>query len=320
MCERVDSLSAQASVAASLLISFLKDAGYRFITPTPATHLRVNGRAESQRAETLADAFGWNRPFAGGLIPNPLLQSLKEEGLVVEAAAGLKSIFRVSTLDDDLLLHSSFPTIAQDAVFFGPDTYRFARAIKCHLKDRPVLGRALDLGCGSGAGGVALARSSMCKELMFSDINEAALRVAALNAGFASLGRVATVRSNLFANIEGMFDLIVSNPPYLNDPLERAYRHGGGELGSGLSIRIAKEATDRLTPGGSLVMYTGSPIVRGVDRLRHAIEENFAGRDLRWAYEEIDPDVFGEELETAAYKHVDRIAAVVLTATRREGL
>jgi hypothetical protein len=67
-------------------------------------------------------------------------------------------------------------------------------------------------------------------------------------------------------------------------------------------------------------MYTGSPIVRGVDRLRRAIEENFAGRDLRWAYEEIDPDVFGEELETAAYKHVDRIAAVVLTATRREGL
>jgi hypothetical protein len=87
-------------------------------------------------------------------------------------------------------------------------------------------------------------------------------------------------------------------------------------LGSGLSLRIAQTAKDRLSPGGTLLLYTGSPIVSGVDRLLEAIEEDFAGGDLRWSYEEIDPDVFGEELETAAYGHVDRIAAVVLTARK----
>ena len=50
--------------APSLLISFLKEAGYKFVTPTPATHRRVNVRPENKRAENLSDVFGWNRPFA----------------------------------------------------------------------------------------------------------------------------------------------------------------------------------------------------------------------------------------------------------------
>ena len=37
----------------------------------------------------------------------------------------------------------------------------------------------------------------------------------------------------------------------------------------------------------------------------------------RFVYEEIDPDVFGEELDKSAYAHVDRIAAVGLTATKQ---
>jgi methylase of polypeptide subunit release factors len=127
---------------------------------------------------------------------------------------------------------------------------------------------------------------------------------------------VTTTRSDLFENVEGKFDLIVANPPYLNDPLERTYRHGGGELGSQLSIRIAQGAKDKLSPGGSLLLYTGSPIVGGVDRLCHAIETCFADSDLPWSYEEVDPDVFGEELESAAYNYVDRIAAVVMTARK----
>jgi hypothetical protein len=35
-----------------------------------------------------------------------------------------------------------------------------------------------------------------------------------------------------------------------------------------------------------------------------------------WRYGEVDPDVFGEELDTPAYAHADRISAVVLSATK----
>jgi len=39
---------------------------------------------------------------------------------------------------------------------------------------------------------------------------------------------------------------------------------------------------------------------------------------LSWTYEELDPDVFGEELERGVYTGADRIAAVTLTVTKRE--
>ena len=42
--------------------------GYRFITPTPLTHQRVNQRDEGQSADSLRDVFGWSRPFRAGLV------------------------------------------------------------------------------------------------------------------------------------------------------------------------------------------------------------------------------------------------------------
>lgn len=301
----------------SALLSFLKEKKYEFVTPTPATHHRNNHRPENERARSLADAFGWSRPFSDSLLPRPLFELLKDSAIVAEDKAGWKSSVRASTLHGDLFLHSAFPTVSADAVFFGPDTYRFARAIKQNLLSEPRrLQRALDLGCGSGAGGVVVARNASCRELILTDINDTALKMARLNAAAAGLADVTTVHSDLFANVEGEFDMIIANPPYLNDSLERAYRHGGGELGSGLSIRIAQSAKDRLSPGGTLLLYTGSPVVGGVDRLLQTIERDYADCGLLWSYEEIDPDVFGEELETPAYSSVDRIAAVVLTARK----
>jgi methylase of polypeptide subunit release factors len=304
----------------SALISFLQGENYRFTTPTPATHSRNNRRPGKERARNLTDAFGWSRPFARSLLPGPLFDLLRDTGVIFESAKGWKSSVRASTLEGDLFLHSAFPTVAADAIFFGPDTYRFARAIKHQLLTEPRrLRRALDLGCGSGAGGVVVARHASCDELVLTDINAAALQMARINVDAARLQNVTITYSDLFARIDGDFDLIVANPPYLNDPLQRTYRHGGGELGSELSIRIAQAAKGRLSPGGTLLLYTGSPIVDGVDRLREALERDLADGDLRWSWEEIDPDVFGEELDTPAYGNVDRIAAVVLTVRKPGG-
>ena len=54
---------------------------------------------------------------------------------------------RFSTLNDLLLAHSPYPTTDADAVFFGPDTYLFCKLISDAIKT------AVDIGCGSGAGG-----------------------------------------------------------------------------------------------------------------------------------------------------------------------
>jgi methylase of polypeptide subunit release factors len=303
--------------ALSALVAHLRAAEYRFVTPTPATHRRVNNRFGNERARLLTDIFGWSRPFARSLLPGFLFESLRNGGIIREDDDCWKSSVRASTLHGELFLHSEFPTLSSDAVFFGPDTYRFARTIKDKLgSEPPQLRRALDIGCGSGAGAVVVAKNAVCDELIMTDINATACDFARINADAAGVSAT-IVQGDLFANIAGELDLIVANPPFLNDPLQRAYRHGGGTLGSALSVRIAEVAKDRLTPGGMLILYTGSPIVDGTDYFLQAIERSFGGCDLLWSYEEVDPDVFGEELETEAYGSVDRIAAVVLTAGKR---
>jgi SAM-dependent methyltransferase len=288
--------------ALSALVGHLRAAGYRFVTPTPATHHRVNNRPGNERALLLTDIFGWSRSFARSVLPGSLFEILRDGKIIREESAGWKSSVRASTLHGELFLHSAFPTLSADAVFLGPEP--------------PRLRRALDIGCGSGAGAVIVAKNAVCDEVIMTDINATACHLARLNADAAGVS--ATIaHGDLFANITGEVDLIVANPPFLNDPLQRAYRHGGGELGSSLSIRIAEAAKDRLTPGGSLILYTGSPVVNGTDYFLRTIERSFGGCDLIWSYEEVDPDVFGEELETEAYSSVDRIAAVVLTARKR---
>lgn len=304
----------KSATGLSTLISFLQSKDYHFVTPTPATHARNNQRLGNERATNLADAFGWSRPFAPSLLPREVFELLRDGAVIEQSREGWKSTVRASTLDGRLFLHSAFPTVAPDAVFFGPDTYRFANAIKHHLASHPRrLGRALDVGCGSGAGGIVIAANCACDEVVLTDINGMALQMAGVNAEAAGVRNVATIYSDLFDSVDGEFDLIVANPPYLNDPLQRTYRHGGGELGSALSIRIVQAGKHRLSPRGTLLLYTGSPIVGGVDRLRQAVEQDLADGGFRWSYEEMDPDVFGEELETPAYSAVDRIAAVVLT-------
>ena len=55
---------------------------------------------------------------------------------------------------------------------------------------------------------------------------------------------------------------------------------------------------------------------RGGDPFRMAVEPMLSRAGLVWSYEELDPDVFGEELERDVYQFVDRIAAVWLCVTR----
>jgi len=102
----------------------------------------------------------------------------------------------------------------------------------------------------------------------------------------------------------------VRDLPYLRDPARRLYRDGGGAFGEALSLRILREGLVHLAPRARLVLYTGSAIVDGHDLFRAQVEKVVSEAGLVYDYSEIDPDVFGEELEAASYRNVERIAAV----------
>ena len=154
-------------------------------------------------------------------------------------------------------------------------------------------------------------------ELLLADINRKALTFSAANAMLNDLPDAKAVFSDVLAGIEGEADVIMANPPYLIDDARRLYRHGGGELGISLALRIAEEGLSRLRAGGRLILYTGTPILGGADPLFESLQPSLQLYASRFVYEEIDPDVFGEELDRPAYATADRIAAVGLTAIKR---
>ncbi len=289
----------------------LAASGYQFVTPTPATHARVNARAGASEAKDLRDAFGWSRPARPELFGPALLAALRAADALEPCGERLRSRVRFSTLGDAMYLHSAFPTDHANAVFFGPDTYRF-----CALLGREVTAarRVVDVGTGAGAGGLALA--ARCERLVLADVNPRALGYARVNAELAGVThRTEVVEADVLAGVTGSFDLVVCNPPYLVDAQARSYRDGGDQLGIALGVRIVRDALARLAPGGRLVLYTGAPICGGRDVFRAAVEPLLAACGATWRYRELDPDVFGEELDAPAYTEVDRIAVIGLTAT-----
>ena len=299
---------------AALTMSVLAT-GYRFVTPTPATHARVIARPGKAWARDVRDVLGWSLPFRAGVLPAAVVDAMRQAAVLLPHEDGWRSRVRLSTLNNLGFLHSAYPTTAADSVFFGPDTYRFAAAIDGVLGRK--VRRAVDIGCGAGPGAVVVARAHPNAEVIGVDINEAALGLCRANAAAAGVA-VQAVHSDLLSAVPGDFDLIVANPPYMADPGRRAYRDGGGPLGAGLSLKILATAIDRLAPGGTLLLYTGAAIVDGVDPFHDAAAAMLADTGLRWGYREMDPDVFGEELEGGPYAEAERIAAVVLTA-HKEG-
>ena len=295
----------------------LGSTGYSFVTVSPETHRpRVDAAVAAGRAEarTLRDVFGWSRPFAPSVLPAAMLELARRAHVVEEDGPHLRSRVRFSSLHGELFVHSAYPTLAPDAVFFGPDTYRFADLV---AREAGEARRLVDVGCGSGAGGIVAGRRAA--EVVLADVNPAALALAEVNAELAGIAaRVRTIEGDVLSAVDGPVDLVIANPPYMVDHASRTYRDGGGAFGEALAVRIVREALARLERGGRLVLYTGAAVVDGVDTFLHAVRGVCDGGAVEWRYWEIDPDVFGEEIEqNPAYAAVERIAAVALVARRR---
>src|SRR5712691_11419314 len=107
--------------------------GYRFVTPTPETHRCVVARNGAE-ARDLRDAFGWSLPFREGVLPERMVALLAEGGALARDGDRLRSEVRFSSLGERLFVHSAFPTREPDAVFFGPDTYRYCALLEARVQ------------------------------------------------------------------------------------------------------------------------------------------------------------------------------------------
>lgn len=306
----------QRSAALEQLLRHLDRLGYDFVTPTPATQAIVVARRAGQAASNLRDLLGWSLPFRSGDIDSDVERLLLGAGALGGPPGSLRATIRVSRLHDRLFVHSAYPTNAADAVFFGPDSYRFADLVRDELATHSAQPSVIvDIGTGAGVGALVAGDAVAGATLIATDLNPLALEFARVNARAARMTIVPHC-GDLFAGFSGPVDVALANPPYIVDPAGRLYRHGGGLDGAELSIRMAQEVLPRLADGGRFILYSGSAIVAGRDRLEQSLGVAAALHRCALDYREIDPDVFGEELATPAYAEVERIAAVAAVFRR----
>jgi methylase of polypeptide subunit release factors len=290
------------------LLRFLKRGRYRFITPTPATHARVVAR--KSEARDVRDVLGWSLPFRADAIDQDIFGLLERGGVLQRSEEKFVSRIRVSTYGDACFIHSAYPTLEADSVFFGPDSYRFANFIRRYLAASS--GRVVDVGTGAGIGAMVAAGMTQ-GSVIGTDINPLALRYARLNLHAAN-ARASLHLGGGLEGVDGPIDVVIANPPYIADAAHRTYRDGGGLFGAEVALSWARDAAARLPRGGRILLYTGSAVVGGAHVLEEPLREALAGFEI--GYHEIDPDVFGEELERDGYVGVERIAVVGVVATK----
>ncbi len=152
--------------------------------------------------------------------------------------------------------------------------------------------RVLDIGTGSGAIALAIADEHPGAQVTGTDSSADALAVASENVALTGLD-VELVEGELFAGLEGPFDLVVSNPPYVDPGDVAALPPEVGEhepraalIESGATEAIAGAARSRLVPGGSLAFEVADGKANAVADLLRAfgyeqvtIEEDLAGRE-----------------------------------------
>jgi release factor glutamine methyltransferase len=145
----------------------------------------------------------------------------------------------------------------------------------------------LDLGSGSGAVALAIKHQLPGSRVLGIDASDAALRVSRDNA--RRLGLEVEFRcGNWLDGIEGPFDMIVANPPYVaeGDPhlaelmFEPQSALVSGQDGMDAIREIVGEAPRRLAPGGWLMLEHGSGQDGAVRSLMHQLDDVRSWQDL----------------------------------------
>lgn len=159
----------------------------------------------------------------------------------------------------------------------------------CNVNDRKLQQdiqriKVLDLCTGSGCIGISVAKLCPEAEVTLADISEGALAVAGKNAKNLE-AKVTLVRGNLFENIEGRFDYILSNPPYIPSQVieglmpevrEHEPRLALDGEADGLSFyrKIIEQAPEYLKPDGRIYFEIGAE--QGADMTCLMTERGFS--------------------------------------------
>ncbi len=173
-----------------------------------------------------------------------------------------------------------------------PETEVLVETVKELFGGRSVK-TILEIGTGTGAISIALARIFPNARIVATDISQRALRYASMNLLRHNVKNVELRLSDVFSAILEVerFDLIVSNPPYVKRselaalPPEVRWEPlialDGGEDGLSVIRKILEGAVEKLTSGGAVVLEISPMIAGSLEQLAHALRYKISfQRDL----------------------------------------
>jgi methylase of polypeptide subunit release factors len=229
------------------------------------------------RMHTLARLFLLGRAVPveqaqSALAPMPV-EPLVALGLLHERDGGLQSVATIVPYGELFLVHDHGPEVTEGrlahdhVVGAGQSSLKLAA-----LTPRPVVGSALDLGCGSGVQAVRLAHHA--RQVVGTDLNPRALSFTRMTARLNGLDNIETRLGSLFEPVAGeTFDLVVSNPPFALSPqCDYLYRDSGA-TGDALAQQVIGQLPKLLAPGGwGVIMFSWT----------HDGPEDWPERPRRW--------------------------------------
>lgn len=147
---------------------------------------------------------------------------------------------------------------------FGNQFYTHAGTYKPHpysssvflvrtlLREKPSLGRALEIGCGSGVVGLSLLKHGLAKHVVMSDVDRRCVQAAQANAGMLRvLKDVQVLQGSVFAPVAGQqFDSIIFNLPLLHLDHDAATHGALDDANGAVAEQFFGQALDFLKPGG----------------------------------------------------------------------
>lgn len=183
-----------------------------------------------------------------------------------------KLFFQINNIELDL-------TIFDDIYSPLEDSYLIAKNIPKDIKGKKVL----DIGCGSGV--LSIISAMYGADVTAVDINEHALKNTEQNAEKYKI-KLKLIESDLFDKVEGKFDLILLNPPYVPSDEDDKYLSKGiryattsGMFGHNLTAKFLRQFKKHLNKNGKVLL-----VISSHNNIKNKLEK--AG------WKEIDSDSF----------------------------
>ncbi len=272
------------------LLAFLRGQSNLFqISALPGLY-RTALRVRNPKAVALHEFFQIGRAMPRERLEELLTGELVEEVLaadLLEAPGGeLRSRVIITPFRDRFYV--SDPLWLQDHaefVYMGRTSFAVPELLLKAAVGDERRGRLLDVGCGCGILGIAVA--DLFEEVVGTDIVGRCLLYAKLNAALNDVNGCDFHYSDVYSDVEGTFDVIVTNPPceWVDEDQEETkpvYEAGGADWGAELPARILGGALERLNPGGIIYATLSSPVIRGRPHVVEVMERTFGatGADI----------------------------------------